>query len=54
MPAELHSIHNEEAELTMQKYNLQLMFVIDELRGSVAAQTAQTKRTSGDEGKFYS
>lgn len=38
----------------MQKYNLQLMSVIDELRVSVAARTTKTRRTRGDKGKFYS
>lgn len=36
----------------MQKYNLQLMSVIDELRMSVAAGAAKTKRTRGDQGSF--
>lgn len=35
----------------MQKYNLQLMFIIDELRVSVAARAAQTGRTRRDIGE---
>lgn len=36
----------------MQKYNLQLMFVIDELRVSAAARMVQTERAGGDGGSF--